>query len=77
MDPSNLAYTTGALALHTDLAYYINEPDVSILRHQLQKYCRFYFALKDSGTFSKCPQLYIKLTGFEDNNGGMLPIKYY
>ncbi|XP_071799183.1 gamma-butyrobetaine dioxygenase-like [Asterias amurensis] len=31
MDPSNLAYTTGALALHTDLAYYINEPDIQML----------------------------------------------
>ena len=33
--------------------------------------------LKDSGTFSKCPQIYIKLTGFEDNDSGKLPFKYY
>ena len=32
---------------------------------------------KDSGTFSKCPQIYIKLTGFEDNDSGKLPFKYY
>ena len=33
--------------------------------------------LKDSGTFSKCPQIYIKFTGFEDNDSGKLPFKYY
>jgi hypothetical protein len=33
--------------------------------------------LKDSGTFSKCPQIYIELTGFEDNDSGKLPFKYY
>ena len=27
------------------------------------------FDLKDSSTFPKCPQIYIKLTGFEDNDG--------
>ena len=30
-----------------------------------------------SGTFSKCPQMYIKLTGFEDNDSWKLPFKYY
>ena len=35
------------------------------------------FSLKDLGTFSKCPQIYIKLTGFEDNDSGKLPFKYY
>ena len=34
-------------------------------------------SLKDSGTFSKCPQIYIKLTGFENNDSGKLPFKYY
>ena len=33
--------------------------------------------IKDSGTFSKCPQIYIKLTRFEDNDSGKLPFKYY
>ena len=37
----------------------------------------FIFKLKDSGTFSKCPQIYVKLTGFEDNDSGKLPFKYY
>ena len=32
--------------------------------------------LKDSGTFSKCPQIYIKLRGFEENDSGKLPFKY-
>ena len=32
---------------------------------------------KDLGTFSKCPQIYTKLTGFEDNDSGKLPFKYY
>ena len=35
------------------------------------------FTLKDLGTFSKCQQIYIKLTGFEDNDSGKLPFKYY
>ena len=34
-------------------------------------------SLKDSGTFSKCPQMYIKRTGSEDNDSGKLPFKYY
>ena len=33
--------------------------------------------LNDSGTFSECPQIYIKLTGFEDTDSGKLPFKYY
>ena len=33
--------------------------------------------LKDLGTFSKCTLIYIKLTGFEDNDSGKLPFKYY
>ena len=33
--------------------------------------------LKDLGTFSKCPLIYIKLTGFEDNDRGKLPFKFY
>ena len=33
--------------------------------------------LKDLGTFSKCPQIYIKLTGFEDNDSEQLPVEYY
>ena len=32
--------------------------------------------VKDSGTFFKCPQIYVKLTWFEDNNSGKLPFKY-
>ena len=32
--------------------------------------------LNDLGTFLKCPQIYIKLTGFEDNESGKLPFKY-
>ena len=31
------------------------------------------YALK--GTLSKCPQIYIKLTGFEGNESGNLPFK--
>ena len=36
----------------------------------LPKLCVYFFTLKDLGTFSKCPQIYIKLTGFEDNGCG-------
>ena len=32
--------------------------------------------LKALGTFSKCPQIYIKLTGFKDNGSRKIPIKY-
>ena len=35
------------------------------------------FIVKGFGTFSKCPQIYIKLTWFEDNDSGKLPFKYY
>ena len=37
--------------------------------------CFLYCHLKDSGIFSKCPQIYIKLTGFKDNDSGKLPVK--
>ena len=33
--------------------------------------------LKDLGTFSNFPQIYIKLTVFENNDSGKLPLKYY
>ena len=33
--------------------------------------------LKHLGTFSKFPQIYTKLTGFEDNGSRKLPFKYY
>ena len=35
-----------------------------------------YSLLKDLGTFSICPQIYIKLTWFEGNDSGKLPFKY-
>ena len=54
-------------------------PKKEILRGKLVEYIldELLIVKKDLGTFSKCQQIYIKLTGFEDNDSGKLPFKYY
>ncbi|XP_022087372.1 gamma-butyrobetaine dioxygenase-like isoform X2 [Acanthaster planci] len=39
VDPSNAAYTSGPLALHTDLAYYIRQPGIQLLHCIEQAEC--------------------------------------
>ena len=49
VDPSNLAYTSLALGLHTDLPYYTNPPGVSI-----HLYVHHGSYIPQQGNFPRC-----------------------